>query len=175
MNEQTSEQRLDVVRVAGLRARQTSQGFEHKGMDLQGFGILGEIVPEENRSTAFAIAAAMLSKGVPVYYSYKLRAISTDPTFGMTPSLAPNFAKTGPLRVVAIDGIWMFSTSVGHLVITLEDGPLAQIDVDDPSAFIGWLHMSDLDMLTLNERTLDTAPPRTWEQGSFIVDEEPRP
>lgn len=169
MKEQANEQQLDVIRVTGLRVRQTgSDGFEHRGMDLQGYGIFGPIELHEYSSVAFAIAASMLVTGVPVYYSNKLHAISTDATFGTTPSMVPDFSVTGPLPVMHIDGIWMLATNKGQLVLTLEGGPVVQFPIDDANAFIGWLHMTEIDMVTLHDGVLALVAPREWEPGSLV-------
>lgn len=163
-----NNQNLGIIRIDSIRASQATE-VEFRGLDLAGVGVLGEIIEEisGDRSTAFAITASLLATQRSVYYSYPLNAVSTDATFSATPSLRLNFARTGALRVVNIDGIWSFSTASGRLVLTLEDGPIAHVDVNEPNALIGWLHMIKIATVTFDGTTLATAPPRLWPPDAF--------
>lgn len=165
-----NDQALEIIRIDSIRASQTSELQLH-GLDPAGFGVFGEIIAEisgEHRSAAFAITATLFGTRQPVYYSYPLNAVSTDANFGATPSRRPNFATIGPLRVVNIDGIWRFSNSSGTLVLTLEDGLIANINIDDSNTLIGWLNMAKTAALTFNGTTLATAQPREWPDDAFL-------
>lgn len=164
-----NNQNLGIIRIDSIHASQDTE-LEFRGLDLAGVGVLGEIIAEisgEHRSTAFAITASLFGTQRPVYYSYPLNAVSTDASFGATPSRPVNFARTGALRVMNIDGIWSFSTGSGTLVLTLEDGPIAHVDVNDPNALIGWLHVVKIATVTFDGTTIATALPRLWPQDAF--------
>lgn len=161
----------DVVRMNTIRAAHVTE-LEFKGVDPVGHGVLGEVLmdlPVPERSTAFAIAASLFASQRPVYFSFSRNALSTDPTFGATPSLRPDFAVTGKLRVEHIDGIWRFPDHAGVLVLTLEDGPLVHFAVGDASAFIGWLHMTRINGVTFDGTRLATVEPRIWPAGAFVA------
>ena len=172
-NQNTSSQNNAglIVCVAALRASQTDEEFEFKGLDPLGAGTLGEILTEiepDNRGTVFAVAASMFAAGQPVYYSYGLNAISTDATFGATPSKVPNFQRTGALPVVSVDGIWMLRENSGTLIMTFESGAVVPFGVNEVGPFIGWLHLIGVDLVTFDGERLATAKLKTWEADDFL-------
>ena len=152
---------VDVVRIATVRARQDNNEFHFEGLDPSGVGVLGEI-PASNGALIFAIATSMFATGKPVYYSFKKNAISTDATFGATPSKQPDYAQKGAITVDSIDGIWPLSGTSGQLVLTLVTGPVVPVDVSEPNAFIGWLHMLKAGKVSFDGETIATEKPQEW-------------
>jgi hypothetical protein len=165
------QQSTDIVRISAIRAEQGTN-LKFDGLDVAGVHVGGEIrdeIPEEHRTTAFAIAASLAATGQPLYYSRVNNAISTDATFAAAPTRHFNFKKSGSLPVVSMEGIWSFATNTGTLVLTFDDGPIETLDVNDPFAFIGWLHLNVVEELTFDGNTLATPELRTWELDDFLA------
>jgi hypothetical protein len=146
------ESKTSIVRIAAIRARHDDE-FHFEGLDPHGVGISGEIKPP-NPEMVFAIATSMFATGRSVYYSYDLDAISTDATFGNTPSTEPDFREK--LYVINIDGVWMLGPPSGKLVMTLSDGTIVTKDVKESNVFIGWLNMLDVGDVRFDGETLFT-------------------
>lgn len=155
MTQQGNYDRPNVIRIVGLRATQTTHELKYKGMDVLGVELFGPIEPPQNDpGTAFAVAASMLASGRSVYHSKELNAISTDPTFGATPSKRVNFDVTKAVDVESVDGIWLLPQKKGRLVLTLEDGSLADIEINEANAFIGWMSMAEIGGVTFDGTVL---------------------
>lgn len=106
-------------------------------LELDFAGVSNGSEQREARPGEFAVVAAAMSQGKPVYFSRDLDAISTDPFFGSQPPDPQEF--TEPVVVMDVDLVWGFKSRTGMLMLTLGNRSVAHFEVSDPSLLAGWV------------------------------------
>jgi hypothetical protein len=105
-------------------------------IELNFAGITAGSQPLDVEPNLFALIAAMMSFGRPVYYSPDRSILSTDPFFA---SNAPDTQEfTQALKVIDADLLWNFKENAGSLILTLQDKSLVHQAFDDPALLVGW-------------------------------------
>jgi hypothetical protein len=87
----------------------------------------------EGPSGMFALVAAMLSQK-RVYFSRARRILSTDPFFA---AHAPA-TQDSKQAVIDADALWDFRNRTGSLIVTLENGSISHVPIDDAALLAGW-------------------------------------
>jgi hypothetical protein len=122
-----------VFRITDVWSDQPAMAHQYL-VDLDFEGTAGEERVSASSAT-FAVIAAIMAHGRPVYYSLTTKELSTDPFFG---SHEHADAVPRPLRVIDFDPLWNLQAATGKLILILENRARAHVAISDPGLFVAW-------------------------------------
>jgi hypothetical protein len=97
----------------------------------------GSSLPIKATGAVFALIAALMARGCPIYFSGDGNAISTEPTFGNQTYSPPEDSKWRP--ILHTDAVWRISDDSGTLTMILDNRSRMKIELDDAGQLAGWL------------------------------------